>query len=64
MEAYLHMLTTIREAVAEEIAAGRSLTETVAARPTAAFDARYGVHGFVNPEQFAEAVYRSLSAQP
>ena len=63
LEDYLQMLTTIRDAVADGIAAGRSLAETVAAKPTAAFDARYGVHGFVNPDQFTGAVYRSLSAQ-
>ena len=60
---YLQMLTTIRDAVADEIAAGRSLAETVAAKPTAAFNPRYGGHGFVNPDQFTEAVYRSLIAQ-
>lgn len=63
LEAYLKMLVSIRDAVAAKIAAGHGQEEVVSAKPTAAFDARYGQEGFVNPDQFAEAVYRSLSGQ-
>ena len=63
LEAYLKMLVTIRDATAPEIRAGRNLKEIVAAKPTAAFDARYGRDGFVNPDQFTEAVYRSLKQE-
>ncbi len=60
LEAYLEMLVTIRDAITAQIGTGRNLKEIIAAKPTAAFDARYGRDGFVNPDQFTEAVYRSL----
>ena len=61
LEAFLEMLVTIRNTVAAAIASGRNLEETIAAKPTAAFDARYGQGNFVSPDQFIEAVYRSLT---
>ena len=57
---YLDMMVTIRSAVANHIAAGHTVAETIASRPTARFDEQYG-QGFVNPDQFTEAVYRSLT---
>ena len=63
MRAYLEMLTTIRATIADAIAHGRSLADVIALKPTAPFDARYGQGSFVNPDQFAEALYRSLMMQ-
>lgn len=61
LEAYVTMLVTIRDTIAAAIAAGRSQEDIIAAKPTARFDTRYGGGSFVNPDQFTEAVYRSLS---
>ncbi|MGH7530160.1 MAG: MBL fold metallo-hydrolase [Gemmatimonadales bacterium] len=59
---YRAMLGTVRDRVRRGIAAGRTLAQIVATRPTAEFDARWG-SGFVTPEQFVELVYRSLGAE-
>ena len=59
LQAYIDMLVTVRERVAELVAEGKSLVEVVAARPTADFDATYG------PEMqslgFVDRVYTSLT---
>jgi glyoxylase-like metal-dependent hydrolase (beta-lactamase superfamily II) len=62
LELYRQMLVGVREQVAAGIAAGKNLKQVIAARPTAAFDARWG-GGFIKPENFAEIVYRSLARQ-
>ena len=63
LQAYVEMLVTIRATIAAAIDHGRSLADVIALKPTAPFDARYGQGSFVNPDQFAEAVYRSLMTQ-
>ena len=59
LEAYIAMLTTVRERVQEHIDAGRSLVEVVAAKPTADFDERYGP--VLNSLGFIDRVYTSLT---
>ncbi|MEO6057083.1 MAG: hypothetical protein ABIQ49_09615 [Gemmatimonadales bacterium] len=61
LAAYHAMLVDVRERVRKGIAAGRSLTQVLASRPTAAFDRRWG-RGAVSTRQFVEMVYRSLAA--
>ena len=59
LEAYIAMLTTVRDRVAAGIAEGKSLEEVEASNPTAGFEERYGdvsaSLGFVN------RVYTSLT---
>lgn len=62
LRAYRDMLATVRDRVAREIAAGRTLEEVVAAKPTADLDAVWG-KGFMTPERFVTLVYRDLSAR-
>jgi glyoxylase-like metal-dependent hydrolase (beta-lactamase superfamily II) len=53
---YRDMLTTIRNNVATLKKQGKSLSETIAAKPTAAYDAKYG-HFLITPEFFTSLVY-------
>jgi len=55
----LDMLTAIREKVAELKKQGRSAEETVAAKPTAPYDAKWG-NGFVKPDMFVKLVYQGV----
>lgn len=61
LEEYRRMLGTIVSRVAERIAAGDSLEEVQAARPSAEFDEEHG-GGFIDGETFVETVYTSLTA--
>jgi cyclase len=54
------MLAGVREAVAREIAAGKSKDETIAAKPTAAYDEQWG-KSFIKPDIFTGVVYESLT---
>ena len=58
LQRYIDMLTTVRDRVAEHIAAGKSLEEVIAAKPTADFEESFG------PEAaslgFVDRVYTSL----
>jgi hypothetical protein len=56
---YRDVLTAIRERVAMLKKEGKSLNEIVAAKPTAAYDAKWG-RGFVNGELFTKLVYKGL----
>jgi cyclase len=58
--AYREMLAAIREGIASQVAAGMSLEEVLAGKPTQQFDDGWG-QGFIKPEQFAEIVYTSLA---
>jgi hypothetical protein len=58
--AYGEMLIGVRDRVRRLIDAGRSEQEAVAAKPTAAFDARWGT-GPVTPDAFVRMVYESLT---
>ena len=59
LEAYIAMLTTVRDRIAAGIAEGKTLAEVGASNPTAGFEERYGnvaaSLGFVN------RVYTSLT---
>ena len=59
LEAYLKMLVTIRDRIANEIKAGKTLDEVIASKPTRDFDPILG-KGFLKPEQFVKIVYDSL----
>jgi hypothetical protein len=56
---YRDMLVSVRDSVQAMVQAGKSLEETLAARPSAAFDARWG-RGPVTSEQFVTAVYKTI----
>lgn len=55
LEAYIEMLSAVRERVAALIAEGKSLEEVVAAEPTKEFDQRYG-----SPASLLDRAYASL----
>lgn len=59
LKAYRDMLVKVRDEVAALKQQGKSLAETQAAKPTAAFDAKWG-GGFLKPDQFVQLVYTSL----
>ena len=59
LSAYRDMLFTIREAVAKLKREGRSLDETIGARPTAPFDAKWGQF-VVSPALFTRLVYEGV----
>lgn len=59
LTSYLDMLVAIRENVAKLKWQGRSLDETVAAKPTAAFDAKWGQF-IITPAFFTKVVYEGV----
>ncbi len=60
LTAFRDMLKGVRDAVAAQVATGKTQEQVVAAKPTAAFDAKWG-GGFLNPDQFTSIVYSDLS---
>ena len=58
---YRDMITIIRDRVRAMIDEGMSLRQVIAARPTRDYDGRYGTNERWTPEQFVEAVYRTLT---
>lgn len=56
--AYRDMLKDIQSKITSLIQQGKSLEEVKAAKPTAAYDAKWGT-GFINGDQIIEFVYRS-----
>ena len=56
---YRDMLTTIRSNVATLKKQGKSLSETIAAKPTAAYDAKYGQF-LITPAFFTALVYSGV----
>jgi cyclase len=62
LRSYRDMLVAVRDRVREMVRGGRTLEEVKAARPTAAFDAKWG-KGFITPERFVETVYRSVGGK-
>jgi glyoxylase-like metal-dependent hydrolase (beta-lactamase superfamily II) len=56
---YRDMVVTIRDVIEDLVEKGKTLDEVKAARPTLAYDTRYGS----NKDQFVEAVYKDLTAQ-
>jgi glyoxylase-like metal-dependent hydrolase (beta-lactamase superfamily II) len=56
---YRDMLVTIRAKVAELKSQGKSLDEVLAAKPTAAYDAKWG-NSVIDPALFTSLVYRGV----
>ena len=56
---YRDLLVTVRDKVATLNKQGGSLTEIVAAKPTAAYDAKWG-GGFMNPANFTGLVFQGV----
>ena len=57
---YRDMLVAVRDRVARLVAGGATERDVVAAKPTAAFDARWG-HGRVSGDRFATMAFQSLA---
>ena len=62
LAAYHDMVRAVRDEIAPLVAAGKSLEEVIAAKPTAAFDEQWG-QGFIPPDGFATIVYKTLAAK-
>ena len=62
LKAFRDMLAATRDAVAALVKAGKSLDEVKAARPTAAYDEKWG-KGFVKPDVWATLLYADLSGK-
>jgi glyoxylase-like metal-dependent hydrolase (beta-lactamase superfamily II) len=60
LKAYRDMLVAVRDAIKPLVASGKTLEQTVAAKPTAALDAKWGV-GFIKPDAIVGLVYKDLS---
>jgi glyoxylase-like metal-dependent hydrolase (beta-lactamase superfamily II) len=56
---YRDVLVAVRDRVQREKSAGKSVQEVVAAKPTAEFDATWGM-GFMQPDVFVAIVYSTL----
>lgn len=59
LQAYRDMLVGIRDNVAKLKSQGRSVEDTIAAKPTAAFDAKWGQF-VITPEFFTRLVYKGV----
>ena len=62
LKAFRDMLAGIRDGVAQQIKAGKSMEETVAAKPGAAFEAAWG-GGFLKTDRFVAMVYEDLKSR-
>lgn len=60
LQAYRAMLVTVRDRIRQAVAAGRTLEQVQAAKPTAEFDAVWG-NGRITPALFVEILYQDLS---
>lgn len=60
LQQYVSMLTTIRDNVSRLMQEGKTMEEVVAAKPTRAFDEKWG-GGFLASDSFASLVYMDLS---
>ena len=63
LQAYRTMLVTVRDRIKQAVAAGRTLAQVQAAKPTADFDAVWG-NGRITPTLFVEVLYQDLSRRP
>jgi cyclase len=59
LKAFRDMLAGVRDKMKPLVAAGKTLAEVQAAKPTAAYDETWG-KGFLKPEQFVAVAYASL----
>ncbi len=62
LRAFRHMIVTIRDRVKKLAAAGKTLDEVQAARPSAEFDATWGT-AFIRGPQLVETIYKDLTAR-
>jgi cyclase len=60
LKAFRDMLAGLRDALKPLLAAGKTVEQAVAAKPFAAFDAKWGT-GFIKPDQMVGLVYKDLS---
>jgi glyoxylase-like metal-dependent hydrolase (beta-lactamase superfamily II) len=60
LQAYRTMLVTVRDRIKQAVAAGRTLAQVQAAKPTAEFDAVWG-NGRITPTMFVDILYQDLS---
>jgi len=63
LQAFRTMMTTVRDRIKQAIAAGRTLDQVKAAKPTADFDAVWG-NGRITSTLFVEILYQDLSRRP
>jgi cyclase len=63
LQAWRDMLVAIRDSVAKLVAAGKTLEQVQAAKPTQAWDAQWGQQ-FIKPEILVGVVYRELKGKP
>lgn len=63
LRAYLNMLVSLRDAVAQQLKQGQSIDAIVASKPTHAYDKALG-GGFISPDAFARTLAESLSTPP
>ncbi len=61
---YRDMVTIVRDRVQDAIGKGKTLEQVKAARPTEDWDPRFGRNPKWTPDQFVEAVYKSLTSPP
>ncbi|MEO8449156.1 MAG: MBL fold metallo-hydrolase [Gemmatimonadota bacterium] len=59
---YREMLAGIRDRVQKLISQKKNVEQAIAAKPTAAWDARWG-NGFIKPDDFVKSVYAQLTAK-
>lgn len=62
LQAYVSMLSAIRDNVSRLMKKGKTMEEVVAAKPTKAFDEKWG-KGFLPPDRFTGLVYMDLSPE-
>jgi glyoxylase-like metal-dependent hydrolase (beta-lactamase superfamily II) len=60
LQAFRTMMATVRDRIKQAIAAGRTLDQVKAAKPTADFDAVWG-NGRITPTLFVEVLFQDLS---
>jgi glyoxylase-like metal-dependent hydrolase (beta-lactamase superfamily II) len=60
VQAWRNMLEQVRTRVAKLVAAGKTLDQAIAAKPTADLDEKVG-GGFITPAKIVEAAYKSLT---
>lgn len=60
LQAYRTMLVTVRDRIKQAIAAGRTVDQVKAAKPTAEFDAVWG-NARITPTMFVEILFQDLS---
>jgi glyoxylase-like metal-dependent hydrolase (beta-lactamase superfamily II) len=63
LKAFRDMLAGVRDKIKPLVTAGKTLAEVQAAKPTQAFDEKWG-KGFLKPEQFVEVAYAAMGGKP